>query len=193
MSHRPKRSFPIWSLRGHSARSAESIARLSGRRGIWPLPGVPSSVKEPSLGSPVRSLGCRIRPHPVISPIRLLPDDVTGPAQSWVALRAMMEFFTRVVAKAASPANRPTAREELAVLSATVLLIKTISPKLFEIVAPPCDTTLRAKVVFDTDRVPALFERTRAQAFSVNELSLTNSLPALNTSPTKTTTLWSDK
>ena len=41
------------------------------------MPGRPLSVKEPKPGSPVRSLGWRVIVHPVGSPIRLCPSEVT--------------------------------------------------------------------------------------------------------------------
>lgn len=80
----PTFSLPDWSLLKHTALFPASIAWLMDSKGKWPFPGLPLSVKAPSPGSPVRSVGCRVMSHPVGSSIRLYPRDVIGPEQSRV-------------------------------------------------------------------------------------------------------------
>src|SRR5262249_6329384 len=82
MSQRPTRGCPSWSVGGHTAAFPAPMAGLVDSSGKCPLPGVPSSVKASKPGSPVRSLGWSVMVHPVGSPIRLCPREVSGPPQS---------------------------------------------------------------------------------------------------------------
>src|SRR5262249_37573537 len=132
------------------------------------------------------SLGCRMMLHPVISPIRLLPREVTGPAQSWLvspAFRASIVFTRRVVAfvplKRAEP---PTAG-----LSA-IVLFKRISVAKLAIATPRLELVsimLRANVVFVMIAVPRKFCKPPPAVnsgvgptalFSINALSETTSV-----------------
>src|SRR5262245_31785027 len=75
---------------------------VAGRNGLagrpqreCPWPGLPVSVKGPKPGSPVKSLGSRVMVHPVGSPTRLFPNEVTMSVHSFPRpplLRARIVF-----------------------------------------------------------------------------------------------------
>jgi hypothetical protein len=134
------------------------------------LPGRPLSVYSPKPGSPVRSRtpGGRVMVQPVVSPIRLVPNEVTTPRQSGPigrdggsefcsTLRAITVFCKMVVAPLALRRALPKANGPEPALSASVLWVRTNVAK-FAMAVPislknPFALFL-AKVVLLTTSVP---------------------------------------
>src|SRR5947208_2726078 len=132
MSQGPTRRFPSWSLLGHTALFPASIAWLVDSKGKCPFPGLPLSVKVSKPGSPVRSLGCRVMVHPLRSPIRLLPSEVTVPLQSCpVAPALFLAIIVFCMSTAPLPPIPPPLPDPnaIALFSASVLLVRSTMPQ----------------------------------------------------------------